>query len=428
MNEASGQSLRTTAPERGARIGDANSVDYQVAVVGAGPAGSSCATALRLRGVDGVALIDKATFPRDKACGDGLGPGVTQTMGDLGLADVLKPHVPIKFLSVSGPSGVTASGPLPLIRNQTPVGYVIPRKVFDNYLCQAALQRGAANLTGWELAGAKHEKDHWLLELKNGESHQVRNVTARYLVGADGASSRVRRLLSVPANSDQHTGTAIRVYAKAGSPKSLDLRLDFVRSLLPAYGWVFPIDERHANIGVGIDLSIYKAQNLHLKDLFRKYTGELAGDYTYDETSFKSYILPYGSQLPRLAHPDQRAALIGDAGSMINPLTGEGIFYGMWAGELLAGKLANVLRKDSSPFTSLLDYENEFRARFAPHFKTNWMMKEKVQIPFWCDMVIRACKKDSTVLANLIDLMMGDKRDIDISTMFRILFRNVTPF
>jgi flavin-dependent dehydrogenase len=113
---------------------------------------------------------------------------------------------------------------------------------------------------------------------------------------------------------------------------------------------------------------------------------------------------------------------------MINPLTGEGIFYGMWAGELLAEKLASSLLKGVSPFKTLLDYEREFRARFAPHFNTNWKMKEKVQIPFWCDMVVRACKKDERVLADLIDLMMGDKRDIDVSTMFRIFFRSLTPF
>jgi flavin-dependent dehydrogenase len=235
----------------------------------------------------------------------------------------------------------------------------------------------------------------------------------------------VRRVLGVPPNIDKHMGAAVRVYALTKAKMTIDLRLDFMRNLLPAYGWVFPIDEHHANVGVGIDLSIYKGQHLHLKELFQKYAGEVQHHYTYDESSFKSYILPYGSELPRLAHPDHHAALIGDAGSMINPLTGEGIFYAMWAGQLLAQKLADIAQKSTSPFKSLVDYESEFRARFAPHFTTNWRMKEKIQIPFWCDMVVQACKKDKRVLAALADIVMGDKQDIDFTTMLRIFLSNL---
>jgi len=114
---------------------------------------------------------------------------------------------------------------------------------------------------------------------------------------------------------------------------------------------------------------------------------------------------------------------------MINPLTGEGIFYGMFAGELLGRLLASALTKGRSHLDAALQsYERSFRARFKRHFDLNWTMKEKVEIPIWCDMVVNACRTDKKVLGDLIDLMMGDKRDLQLSMLFRIFVRNFLPF
>jgi menaquinone-9 beta-reductase len=146
--------------------------------------------------------------------------------------------------------------------------------------------------------------------------------------------------------------------------------------------------------------------------------------------SYLANILPYGSELPRLAYPAERAALIGDAGSMINPLTGEGIFYGMFAGDLLGRILARALEKPdfSTIAVALLGYESQFRHRFGRHFDLNWTMKEKVEIAQWCNLVINACRRDKIVMGHLIDLMMGDKKTIGLGILFRIFARNLLPF
>jgi geranylgeranyl reductase family protein len=399
---------------------------HPVAIVGAGPAGASCAHALLLAGVNGVALIDKATFPRDKACGDGIGPGAVLVLRQLRLEHLLQFEAPIASFSVSGPSGVTASGPLPEIDGHKPAGYVIPRRHFDARLVAAALDRGAHDWTGWSLVRAHYANRKWHLTVENTASRTRQEITACYLIGADGASSRVRRLLSVPPNSEEETATALRVYARAECARP-DLRLDFIASLLPGYGWAFPLKDGQVNIGVGIDLPLYKARRLHLRELLRIYAARLGPGFDYDQRGGKSFILPYGSELPRLAHPECRAALVGDAGSMINPLSGEGIFYGMAAGRLLGEKLAGIILRSADAVRSLRDYESEFRARFAAHFAANRRMKARVRVPLWCNMAVRACQKDERVLADFLAVVMGDKNDLALSTVLRALARNVLP-
>jgi geranylgeranyl reductase family protein len=403
---------------------------FPVAVAGLGPAGASCAISLITNGAKNVALIDKARFPRDKACGDGIGPGAVQMLKKLGLGDKLNSHARIHYLAVSGPSGVRAKGPLPQVGGDIPDGYTIPRYVFDNYLAQSAFDHGAIDYSGKLLEHATFENRRWALSLKDSQTGEQTTITADVLVGADGARSKVRRALNVPANSDRHTGPAVRIYANSASSNFDALQIDFVKELLPAYGWLFPIDKTSANIGVGIGLDHYKRKGRHLKEILRSYQRKLGARIEYDENSYLAHILPYGSELPQLAHPEDQAALIGDAGSMINPLTGEGIFYGMFAGELLGRLLSSALEKPafSNIATALLGYESQFRRRFRRHFDLNWKMKEKVEISQWCNMVINACRKDKLVMGDLIDLMMGDKRDIEFGMLFRIFARNLLPF
>jgi geranylgeranyl reductase family protein len=399
--------------------------EYDVAIVGAGPAGATCARSLTALGVGRVALIDRSKFPRDKSCGDGIGPGAVNVMESLGIQQCLSGHRKIETIAVSSPGGIEVSGPLPQIGGTQPVGYVIPRKIFDNYLFEAAIQGGASDFTGMEFEDAEFVKStqQWRLQLAGTQ------ITAKVLVGADGARSKVRRILNVPSNTDENTGIGIRVYVTADGSVSQSLRLDFVRALLPAYGWVFPIDNSQANVGVGIDLSAYKAQRRHLDELLASYlsTGEERSAFRADGESSLTAILPYGSELPRLAHPSSNAALIGDAGSMINPFTGEGIFYGMFAGQILARRIARGFAGNRIQ-VALHDYEREFRDRFEKHFQTNWTMKRATGVAKWCDLVIGACKKDPKILGELIDLMMGDKKQMSSSTILNIVRRSWLPF
>lgn len=392
-------------------------VDFDVAIIGAGPSGSAAACACRQNGVPSVALIDKATFPRDKSCGDGLGPGVVRVMEELDLGDALDAFEPINALAVSSPSGLTVSGPLPLVGGKKPVGYVIPRKKFDDILFRSAVASGATDLSGNEFVGAEFDASARVWKISLSSQGDSRVVTARYLVGADGPRSKVRRILGQPFNDDDHTGTAVRVYCRGTGGSDAALRLDFMKQLLPAYGWVFPIDKETANIGVGIDVSRYQERKRHLNTLLADYEA-LLPHLSCDPSTRLAFILPYGSQLPKLSFASQQAALIGDAGSMVNPLTGEGIYYGMWAGQELGKHLATALKRGTASLLSR--YELEFRAKFEEHYKTNQIMKKRVAHPVWCDFVLSACAGDKRILGELIDLMMGDRKHLSLALLGKI--------
>ena len=179
---------------------------FTIAVVGAGPAGASAANALCLGGVHDVALIDRARFPRDKACGDGITEGAADVLEELDLGHLLAPHASIKRVVVTAPSGAQAALEPVAGERPLPLAYVIPRTIFDAALVSAALQRGAAHLTGYRLDKADRCNGRWSLEL-SGEPP-------------------VRRALGLALNSDAHTSIAIRAYARAAAPRKPLMQID----------------------------------------------------------------------------------------------------------------------------------------------------------------------------------------------------------
>lgn len=415
------------AMDKGQMNSKSDSHIYDVVIVGAGPAGSTCANALLLNGIDNVALIDRQHFPRDKSCGDGIGPGAVNVIERLGLGEFLAQYKPVARLSVSSPSGTRATGPLPIVDGSVPRGYTIPRKEFDNHLVSAAIKRGVSPFMGQQLKAANFDGNIWNVIIEDISSKLRKSLKCRVLLGADGPRSRVKRILGIPDNPDRRMGVAVRIYASTETPAFQNLQIDFTKDLIPAYGWIFPIDRCNANIGVGIDLDNYKKRRLNIKSLLGQYTRNLK--YNYDIESYNSYILPYWNKTKN-SDSTQNAALIGDAASMVNPLTGEGIYYGMYAGELLANELAPIFKSgfyDQIP-KALDRYTNRFSNKFERHFHLNWVMKEKVGDVNWCNAVVKACSRDSVVLGDLIDMMMGDRSSLTPSTLMRIAVRNILPF
>ena len=409
---------------------------FDVVIVGAGPAGSTTALSLRQLAPDlRVCLLDAQRFPRDKSCGDGLGPGVFQVLGELGLNGLVDDYPLVTNLVVSSSEGRRLSGRLPQIGAAAPSGRVVPRTVFDDRLRSAAISRGVTAITArltaaafdsgsslWELRCARSSDEGRAAAEDNGAGMAFRT---RVLVGADGARSTVRRLLGVPYNTPDHTAIAIRCYAERRDrlETAPGLELHFIKTLLPGYGWVFPIDGRSANLGVGVDVPVYRKRRRRIEDLLedflQKWRGEAPEAKPAEVAHRKTYILPYGSQLPALAHGT--AALVGDAASMVNPLTGEGIYYGMVGARMLAAHLAEGVRQNTRVGAALARYEAEFRERFERHYRANARVKRVVASPTFTNIVVRACLRDRRILAHMIDLVMGEGGRLGPGDALRIL-------
>ena len=219
---------------------------YDVIIVGAGPAGSAAALAVlqadpRAR----VALVDASSFPRDKACGDGIAPQALHVLEELGVPDAARGFMPVGRLRLRSPLGRE------VVAQPREAAYCIPRLVFDARLVEAAEARGAVVMQR-RIRTLTIEADGVVL---------APDLTARVVIAADGANSTIRRLLSLPPNPPHTSAIAMRGYAAGaqspgspdGSPEQL---IEMVAAGWPAYAWSFPISgpghPDGANVGFGM--------------------------------------------------------------------------------------------------------------------------------------------------------------------------------
>lgn len=212
--------------------------------------------------------------------------------------------------------------------------YIVERKLFDNAIYQAAVDRGVHDFTGHALIDAAFNEDVLLWDLiLNNHSGSAFALQAKALIGADGAGSRVRRITGLKLNKDKHMAVGIRAYARAAGMDQSALRFDYPVHLIPGYGWTFPLLDHKVNIGVGLDRRDFKAIGKTLHSHLQDYVDYLAdiGIIIKDVRGFSTHPLPLAyPELPLV--PQRQVALIGDAANMIDPFTGEGIHYGIWAG------------------------------------------------------------------------------------------------
>jgi geranylgeranyl reductase family protein len=304
---------------------------FDAVVVGAGPAGSIAALLLARAGAR-VALADKAAFPRDKACGDLVGPRGVQVLADLGLR-VPDAGQGSDMLAV-GPSGRRTRLPAFAGRTYPGHGIVTPRLAFDHALREAALQAGAlgvrARITGVE------QGDGGRVEAVLSSDGQ--RLAGDVIIAADGALSPVARLAGLLDPQAALWGFAIRAYVPAEVPLPLLVLLDASPwRIYPGYGWLFPGQDGQANVGIGIGLGGDRGRAPLRGDLARLVAllgqrGDLRGDAATGPV-MGGWLRMGGTGTPAAAG---NVLLAGDAAGLINPLQGEGIGPAMVSARLAA--------------------------------------------------------------------------------------------
>jgi geranylgeranyl reductase family protein len=351
---------------------------YDVAVVGAGPAGSAAALAACRAGAS-VLLLDRADFPRDKPCGDGIAADAVDVLAGLGVTGVTDGYQPVVNLRLVGPGGSQVSRPLPR------PAYTIPRRVFDARLVEAAVAAGA--------------------ELRK---HTVRAIdddvlrSAGVVVGADGAGSVVRRALGHPVNPDGHLAIAIRGYAPSTNAEQLIVTTS---ARWPAYAWSFPIGDGTANVGYG---EVLRGAPLSRAYLLDRLAELMPGSSAH---SLRAHHLPLSTRRPPPGHG--RVLLAGDALSLINPFTGEGIFYAVLSGAL-AGTAAAA-----GPQQAAAHYTRALNRRLGRHLRHSGLATRLTQRPRVVDAAVRAAGRDQAVFDRMVDLGLGDGI-FDLRTIGRI--------
>lgn len=290
--------------------------DIDVLVVGAGPAGAAAGIDARRRGLE-VLVVDKARFPRDKTCGDGLTAGALRLLEQLGLDVRAVPgYATVRETVVVGPDGARVVLPLPV---GAEYAGVVPRIELDAALVELARGRGVEVRDGVGAAAIEADEDGVDVILSEGG-----RVRCRFVIAADGHYSFVRRCLT-PGAPDLGTWHAFRQYFTGVPDRRLWVL--FEEDLLPGYAWVFPLPNGRANVGFGV-LREAGTTGRSLAALWRdllerpSVRSALGPDARPEETH-RAWPIPASLDLDALSKG--RALYVGDAAGVVDPLTGEGI-------------------------------------------------------------------------------------------------------
>ncbi|MDF2739498.1 MAG: geranylgeranyl reductase [Actinomycetia bacterium] len=351
-------------------------------MVGAGPAGAAAALeARRLRPDASVLLVDKAAFPRDKACGDGLGPHAVDELAALGAGHVLDGYPPIPGLRLRSPRGLEVAG------EPARPNWVVPRAVLDARLVEAATAAGV------ELRRASVRR----LEQRDGLVLVDGELAARVVIAADGANSTVRRLLGAPSNPDRALAIAIRGYAPAppGQPEQL---IAWVAEGWPAYVWSFPTGTGVANVGYGLLRSRFHADRAELRRRLR----DLLPEAEPDPDSLRAHHLPFSSFRP----PPGRGQVLlaGDAASLVNPLSGEGIYYALASGRLAARAALTAPREPAAAYRRLL------ARALGRHLRHSAVLARAIHLPALAEAGLGAAAASPALFDTLVELGLGQAR------------------
>jgi len=302
-------------------------------VVGSGPAGSVAALVLA-RGGARVALVDKARFPRDKACGDLVGPRAVRVLEELGIPASGARRV--DDMVVVGPTGRRVDLPCPEGTTYPGHAIAVPRSRFDALLHDAAVSAGAEPRVG--RAEEPRQSDDGSLRgfrLSTGE-----DIDADIIVGADGATSRVGKVAGLVDPERVLWGFAMRSYVDDQVTTPHIVFWDSSpRRGFPGYGWLFPGVDGRANVGLGIGTLSDRSASSRVAAAFDSFSHHLL------RTGVAKVIPPPAARrlggwlkmgIVGTVPASGRVLLVGDAAGLVNPLQGEGISQAMTTGRAAA--------------------------------------------------------------------------------------------
>ena len=316
------------------------SLETDVLVVGAGPAGSAAGAWCARAGLDTL-VVDAADFPRDKPCGDGLTPRAVAEMRRLGMSEWLKDRPANWGLRANG-FGQTWHLPWPGGSMPT-TGSAAPRTELDAAFLAVAESSGVRFLPGAKISQVDvSDRLHGVEAITPSGPLSIR---CRRAVIADGARSPVGKMLGREWHRETVYGVAARAYAKSGRADDpwisshLELR-GAADEILSGYGWVFPLGSGEVNIGVGTLATVQRPAGVNLRQLLNHYHSGQQEEWQLigPPRAIRSALLPMGGAVSGVAGPNW--VLIGDAAGCVNPLNGEGIDYGLETGRLAAQSFA----------------------------------------------------------------------------------------
>lgn len=363
--------------------------EFDVIICGAGPAGSTCALALFDSGLN-IAILDKASFPREKICGDAYGGYAYKIL------NTISPAFGQKILALD--KGVIAR------RAQliSPKGHRLtiylkgfysnlPRIVLDNFLLQMVKEETHTTiLENTSAQKVEIHHDHVVVTTNEGKE-----IKAKVVVGCDGAHSVVQTALTHTRELVTETCPGLRAYYKHVKDVSPDcIEIHLIKEIPKGYFWIFPSTDGLANVGIGADKETLTKHKINMRKAFhdlmlnapqfkaRFAEAELVGE-------IKGWTIPIGYFDGKLPISGSRVLLCGDAAALVDPATGEGIGPAMSSGRYAGKHIKECFAKNNFSASFMKSYDKQINAKYY----RNYFIKSTVanlyyKFPFLMDCAI----------------------------------------
>lgn len=384
---------------------------YDVAIVGAGPGGAICAHALADSGLS-VVVLDKASFPRDKICGDALSGKVASLLKRVSPELLTALHD--EFAEKVGSWGVRFVGPnkefldVPFkleydAQKQTAPGFIAKRIDFDNFLVEKLKKHTHIEmLSGFDTEDVVFGRETVIITSKAKKS-----IEARFVVGADGAHSIVAKKVNKFKVEQEHYCAGLRAYYQnvEGLHPHNFIELHFLKEFLPGYFWIFPLPNGAANVGVGMLSSKVSRKKVNLKEEMKRIIREeptIAHRFKNATVvdDIKGFGLPLGSKKRSIS--GERYILVGDAASLIDPFTGEGIANAMISGHKAAVQIKECFKKGNFSASFMEAYDKDVYNRLWKELRLSHIMQKLTNYPSLFNLVIKKANNSPTLKSTIV--------------------------
>ena len=387
---------------------------YDLIIVGGGPAGAAAALYAQRSGLAAL-LLDKQCFPRDKICGDALSGKAVAILHELGLFEEVcnLPGAAIARIVFGSPDATAASIDLrrydlrdALTGRVLPMeGFVIRRAVFDDFLFAKARAAAVHALEGFAV-GALLREGGQVCGVRGRTADGTRlDFRAPLVLGCDGFNSVVARQSGLYRHESRHWMVALRQYFEGVAGLSDQIELQFIDEVRPGYFWIFPLEGRRANVGIGMDHRDIKARGIDLKEvLAAAVESQTFGARFRDARPLEAPVgwnLPVGSR--RRPAYGNGFLLLGDAAGLIDPFTGEGIGNALYSARFAVETAVQAREAGDYSAGFLRRYEDRLWAALGSELKVSTKLHNLGRWPYLMNWVIGKAAQN----AEISDLICG---------------------
>ncbi|MDG1848823.1 MAG: geranylgeranyl reductase family protein [Candidatus Marinimicrobia bacterium] len=385
---------------------------YDAIIVGAGPAGSSAAIYCNKLGLNTL-LLDKSIFPRDKICGDALSGKSVKILEELDLLqdlDKLDGAI-IHRIIFGNPNHSECELHLNKSLNKRHIshGFVIPRKIFDNYLFKKASDVSNV-VSGFNVEDLIYNKSQVVGVKGKSINGEQKKYFGNIVLGADGPYSIVSRKSGLYNSDMNYTAVGLRCYYENVEDLTDQIELHYVNETIPGYFWIFPAGNKKANIGVGLLKSRAKKKKYNLQQIMKQVINSKNFKHRFKNSNAlekpKGWNLPFGNT--KRGNHGNGFLLLGDAAGLVDPFTGEGIGNAMESGKIAADIVLKAKKLNNFSNQILSEYDKVLWEYLGSELKTSTLLLKLAHYRILLNFVIDRASRNKNI-KNMISGMLADE-------------------